>query len=95
MKTSHKTATAAGGAILLAVTFIKPWEGLWTTAQVDTIGTGRPVTYCYGQTSEFGNVKPGQKFTPQQCDDLLAKSLPKYWDDIATEREQKLVPKKR
>lgn len=82
MKTSHK-ATAGAACIALACAFIQPWEGLWTTAQVDTIGTGRPITYCYGQTSEFGQVKVGQKFTPQQCSDLLKKSLPKYWDEIS------------
>ncbi len=27
-------------------------------------------------------MKPGQKFTPAQCDDLLAKSLPRYLGDI-------------
>jgi lysozyme len=50
---------------------------------VDTIGTGHPVTYCYGQTNENGAVKVGQKFTAKQCSDLLAKSLPKYWDEIS------------
>lgn len=83
MKTSHKVGSVGAGALLLAVSFIKPWEGLWTTAKVDTIGTGHPVTYCYGQTNEAGAVKAGQKFTPQQCSDLLAKSLPKYWEGIA------------
>lgn len=44
MSTLKKAGAAGAGAILLATAFIKPWEGLWTTAQVDTIGTGRPVT---------------------------------------------------
>lgn len=70
------------GAILCACAFIQPWEGLWTTAQVDKIGTGHPITYCYGQTNENGAVRVGQKFTPQQCSDLLAKTLPKYWTEI-------------
>lgn len=83
MNTAKKVGGATAAAITLAVVFIKPWEGLWTTAQVDTIGTGRPVTYCYGQTDEFGKVKAGEKFTPQQCSDLLARSLPKYADQIA------------
>ena len=83
MKTSHKAGTAGVGAILLAATFIMPWEGLWTTAQVDTIGTGHPVTYCYGETTEAGPVHAGQKFTPKECSDLLKQSLPKYWDEIA------------
>jgi lysozyme len=83
MKTSSKAGAAGAGAILLAVSFIQPWEGLWTTAKVDTIGTGHPITYCYGQTNENGTVKVGQHFTPQQCSDLLAKTLPKYWDEIS------------
>ena len=83
MSTLKKAGAASAGAILLATPFIANWEGLWTTAQVDTIGTGRPVTYCYGQTDEFGKVAVGTKFTPKQCSDLLAKSLPKYADAIA------------
>jgi hypothetical protein len=27
------------------------------------IGTGHPVTYCHGQTDEFGKVKVGTRFT--------------------------------
>jgi lysozyme len=79
MKTSHKIG--GGAAIVLACAFIQPWEGLWTTAQVDTIGTGRPVTWCYGETK--GNVKAGQHFTPQQCSDMLAKRLPEYNAEIS------------
>lgn len=52
------------------------------TASVDKIGTGHPITYCHGQTSEFGNVKAGQKFSPAQCDALLAQSMPKYLAQI-------------
>lgn len=79
MKTSHKAGGAA--VIVLAATFIMPWEGLWTTAKVDTIGTGRPITWCYGET--IGGAKVGDKFTPQQCSDMLKKRLPQYADAIA------------
>jgi lysozyme len=81
LKATHKVGISAG-AIVAAMAFIQPWEGLATTAEVDTIGTGHPITYCYGMTSEAGPVQVGQKFTPKQCSDLLAKTLPKYWDDI-------------
>ena len=82
MRTIHKAGAAGGaGAIILACAFIQPWEGLWTTAKVDTIGTGRPVTWCYGETK--GPVKVGQKFTPQQCSDMLAKRLPEYNAEIS------------
>lgn len=84
MKPIHKAGAAGAGVILLAVSFLKPWEGLWTTAQVDTVGTGRPVTVCYGETrADIPNLQVGDKFTPKQCSDQLAKSLPKYWDGIA------------
>jgi lysozyme len=68
---------------MLAVAFIKPWEGLWTTAQVDTIGTGRPCHLLLRPNRRVRQGQGGQKFTPQQCSDLLAKSLPKYFDAIA------------
>jgi lysozyme len=51
-------------------------------AKKDMIGTGHPVTYCYGQTDEFGTVKVGTKFTKQECDEKLAESLPKYLDKV-------------
>lgn len=81
MKTAHKAAAAGGGAILLACTFIQPWEGLWTTAKVDTVGTGRPLTWCYGETK--GNVHAGQHFTPKQCSDMLERRLPEYNAEIS------------
>jgi len=80
MKTSHKVAVGAGSAGVIAATiaFLPAWEGMDTVAKKDMIGTGHPVTYCYGQTDEFGQVKEGTRFTKKQCDELLAKSLPKY-----------------
>lgn len=78
--TARKTAIAVGsaGAIAAAVAFTPGWEGMDAVARVDAIGTGHPVTYCYGQTDEFGTVKPGQRFSKEQCDEKLAASLPKY-----------------
>jgi lysozyme len=46
------------------------------------IGTGHPVTYCYGQTDEFGKVKEGTRFTKLECDEKLKQSLPKYLEAI-------------
>lgn len=79
MKTQHKIAAGAG-VIACCVAFTPIWEGLDRTAQIDRIGTGHPVTYCYGQTST--HVRPGEHFTRQQCDAVLAKSLPKYLAQI-------------
>lgn len=79
-----KKSAAAGGAVVICCAFLQPWEGLWTTAKIDTIGTGQPVTVCYGATkAEIPDLKVGQKFTKEQCAALLLKSLPKYDAKIA------------
>jgi lysozyme len=79
-----KTAGTAGSAAVIAatVTFLPGWEGMDKIAKRDRIGTGHPITYCYGQTSEFGDVKVGTRFTKQQCDEKLAQSLPKYLSEV-------------
>ena len=66
-------------ALATACAYVKPWEGLWLTAKVDTIGTGRPVTACYGETE---NVRLGEKFTKKECDDLLQVKLKRYDAEI-------------
>lgn len=81
MKTSTKAGGASLACISLACAYIQPWEGLWTTAKVDTIGTGRPITWCYGETK--GGAKVGDKFSPEQCSDMLKKRLPEYANEIA------------
>lgn len=79
MGTARKVGGASGAAVIAAtVTILTVWEGTDLVAKKDMIGTGHPLTYCHGQTDEFGKVKEGQRFTPAQCKDLLAKSLPKY-----------------
>lgn len=82
MKTSHKVGGATAGVIACCVAFTPIWEGMDSVAKVDTIGTGHPITYCYGQTDEFGKVKAGQRFTKSECDQKLAASLPKYLAQI-------------
>jgi len=77
---AKKALAGSAAVIALACAFIQPWEGLWLTAKVDKIGTGRPVTACYGETE---GVKLGQRFTKQQCDEMLAKKLPRYAAEIA------------
>lgn len=78
MKTSQKAGAGTIAVIAAATTILTVWEGTDLVAKKDMIGTGHPMTYCHGQTDEFGKVKEGQRFTPAQCKDLLAKSLPKY-----------------
>lgn len=79
MTVAKTVATAGGaGAIACCVAFLPAWEGTDHVAKRDMIGTGHPITYCHGQTDEFGKVKVGTRFTDAQCDEMLAASLPKY-----------------
>lgn len=84
--TVKKTATAVTAGVFAAglaaaIPEVKKHEGVWLTARVDTVGTGRPVTWCYGETE--GPVKVGQRFTQKQCDDMLAKKLVRYANSAA------------
>lgn len=79
--TAKRAGAGIGAAILIAVPLVANFEGLWTTAKVDRIGTGQPVTWCYGETE--GRVKAGEKFTKQECDAQLAAKLPRYAAEIA------------
>jgi len=76
MKAATKTVTWAAACC----TLVGGFEGCWTTAQVDTIGTGHPLTWCHGET--IGDAKPGERFTKAQCDAMLEARLPKYWGEI-------------
>lgn len=79
MSVTKSVSTVAGaGAIACCLAFSPTWEGMDAVAKKDMIGTGHPITYCYGQTDEFGKVKAGTRFTKQECDAKLAESLPKY-----------------
>jgi len=81
LRTIHKVGAggASAAAVIAIVTVFTPkWEGTDLVAKRDAIGTGHPITYCHGQTSEFGDVKVGQRFTPAQCKEKLAASMPKY-----------------
>lgn len=78
----YATGASIAAVITCGVAFTPGWEGMDRVARRDMIGTGHPVTYCYGQTDEFGVVKVGAVFTKKDCDPLLAKSLPKYLDQI-------------
>jgi lysozyme len=78
----HVAGGTAAGVIACCIAFTPGWEGMDLTAKPDVIGTGHPITYCFGQTDEFGKVRAGDHFTPAQCDALLAASLPKYLNAI-------------
>lgn len=84
MTTIRRSLATTGGAGVIAATvaFLPAWEGMDRVAKRDPIGTGHPITYCYGQTAEFGDVAVGTVFTKKQCDEKLTESLPKYLAEI-------------
>lgn len=65
-----------GAAITsVAVTLIGGFEGLRTIAYPDPATKGPPWTVCYGETA---GVEPGDRYTVEQCKDMLQESLQKY-----------------
>lgn len=69
-------AALIAAAIPIAIPSVQKHEGVWYTAKIDQIGTGKPVTWCYGETE--GPVKVGQRFTPRECTQMLSKKLVRY-----------------
>lgn len=59
----------------IAVTLIGGFEGLRTVAYPDPATKGPPWTVCYGETD---GVKHGDRYTVEQCKDMLQESLQKY-----------------
>lgn len=76
VKNATKTVTWAAACCTLVAGF----EGCDLTAKIDTIGTGRPLTWCHGET--IGPAKVGEKFTKTECDSMLEARLPSYWAEI-------------
>lgn len=77
------SAALMAGIVTTLIGFTPQWEGMDKVAKHDMIGTGHPITYCYGQTDEFGKVKVGTRFTKVECDAKLQESLPKYVTPVA------------
>lgn len=68
---AHPKKTIAGGAAAIALSIsllIQPSEGLRTTAYLDTVAKPPVWTVCYGETK---GVKKGDKYTVDQCKDML------------------------
>jgi lysozyme len=79
MKTSQKAGAGSLAVISAAASILVVWEGMDPVAKKDMIGTGHPVTFCYGSTThDDPNVKEGTRFTKKECDERLKQSLPKY-----------------
>jgi lysozyme len=65
--------------IVIAVTCVSLFEGFASKPYVDRVGTGQPITWCYGETKSDHPVPAmGTTFTKAECQAILATDLPKY-----------------
>lgn len=58
-----------------AVPLVAKWEGLRTTAYLDTIASPPVWTVCYGETK---GVKAGDTYTEAECQAMLAREIREY-----------------
>ena len=80
----------------VAVPLIAKWEGLRTTAYLDTIASPPVWTVCYGETK---GVKQGDSYTPEQCRDMLAREVREYREGlhryfVAETKARRLTPER-
>lgn len=71
-------ATIGGAAVVLVVTLVEKYEGTVLRSYRDPVGI---VTACTGHTGP--ELKMGQTYTRQQCEDMLYKDLAKHADALA------------
>jgi lysozyme len=65
--------------VTVAITIVGGFEGFSSKPYVDTVGTGHPETWCYGETAADGPPPPYSKvFTKEECQTALGKDLLKY-----------------
>lgn len=70
----------------LAAVFIPHWEGMDLTVRHYAVDPPGVYTVCNGITNldpDYAWIRPGMKFTPQQCAEAFQKVLPKYIEPIA------------
>jgi lysozyme len=71
----------AAAAIAIAAVFIEPFEGYASKPYVDRVGTGHPITWCYGETKADAPVPPmGTLFTKAECTKELEHDLQTKYD---------------
>jgi lysozyme len=72
-------AVGFAGAIAIATPFLVGWEGFEPVARHDPIDPAGVITVCNGITNyDLPGLKPGMKFTKDECGKLLATHLPRY-----------------
>ena len=78
----QKTGWVAAAAITVAL--VAGFEGYASKPYVDTVGTGHPETWCYGETAADGGKVPayGTLFTKAECQVSLQEKLTKVYDPM-------------
>lgn len=71
-------AQIGAGAAALVTAFVAQHEGLRLWAYRDPVGV---LTACYGHTGK--DVQPGQRYTRQQCRELLEADLARHAEALA------------
>lgn len=66
----------AASLTLAGAYLVGPWEGMEKKAYQDVVGVW---TVCYGETQ---GVKRGDTYTTEECNNQLAKSLPRYREQM-------------
>lgn len=72
-------AAVMAAALAIAIPTVSKHEGVWLVAKPDRLAHGIP-TVCFGETE---GVRVGDRYTMAQCQEMLAKKLPRYADEIA------------
>ncbi|UUE96178.1 lysozyme [Comamonas thiooxydans] len=74
-------ATIGGAAVVLAVPLVEKYEGTVLRSYRDPVGI---ITACTGHTGP--ELKMGQTYTRQQCEEMLYKDLSKHADALSCVR---------
>lgn len=78
----HKAGIGAGAAALTAL-LIAHWEGEDLVAKHNSFDPKGIVTVCDGVTNyDIPDLKPGDRFTHEECKQLLIQLIPKYAEPI-------------
>ena len=76
----------AASLTLAGAYLVGPWEGMEKKAYQDVVGVW---TVCYGETQY---VKRGDTYTAEECNNQLAKSLPRYQEQMLRYVKVPLAP---
>lgn len=76
---THASAYTLAEFDAVAVPLIARWEGLRTTAYLDTIASPPIWTVCYGETK---GVKAGDRYSEAECMAMLAREVRQYREGL-------------